>query len=217
MSDTPSIGAAFGAAVAQALGTHLGTHLTDDEATAAGQAAYTALVRSGWHITEGLGQHPRRISPTLWDYDPALLAGLARGYSTNEISTSTGVPLHTVRRRMERLRTRLDARSASHAVAIAYRAGWMRSLAPEPRGYIRLSARQHQVLELIADGLTNDQIATRLGCSRNSVITHVHRLYRALDALRPGATHTSTRPRAVALAYQHGLLPLPTAPSATAA
>ncbi|MBB4987475.1 response regulator transcription factor [Streptomyces nymphaeiformis] len=208
MSRTSTRALAFGAIVAQALGTHLGARITPEEAA---EVAYTALVNSGWRITEGLGRPARRISPTLWEYDPTLLAGLARGRSTAEISTETGVAYGTVKHRMESLRSRLGARNSAHAVAIAYRSGWMRGLAPEPRGRILLTPRQYQALELVADGMSNDEIAAELGCSSNTAITHLRRTYASLGALRPDITPAVVRPYAVALAYQHGHLPLPAA------
>ncbi|RSS51385.1 helix-turn-helix transcriptional regulator [Streptomyces sp. WAC01280] len=209
--NAPAVGAVVAAeAVAQ-----LGNRISDDMATQLGQAVYDALVRSGWHIAEGLGRRAHRISPTLWDYDPAILAGLARGYSAHEIASSTGVPVATVRNRILRLRRRTGAANSANAVAIAYRSGWMRSLKPEPRAYMALSGRQREVLALVADGLTNEQIAARLQCSTNTITTHLGRLYRVMDAQRPGAPATCTRARAVALAYQHGLLKFPSRPTGT--
>ncbi|MFE6816033.1 sigma factor-like helix-turn-helix DNA-binding protein [Streptomyces sp. NPDC057677] len=214
MSRTSSRALAFGAVVAQALTAHLGTRISPEEAA---EVAYTALVDCGWRVTEGLGRPARRISPTLWDYDPTLLAGLARGHSTAEMATATGVAHGTVKHRVERLRIRIGARNSTHAVAIAYRSGWMRGLAPEPRGPIVLSPRQRRALELAADGMTNDEIAAELGCSSNTAMTHLRRAYAALGALRPGITPAVVRPYAVALAFQHGLLALPTGLSAAAA
>ncbi|MFG2899545.1 LuxR C-terminal-related transcriptional regulator [Streptomyces zaomyceticus] len=214
MSRTSRRALAFGTVVAQALTAHLGIRISDEEAA---DVAYTALVDSGWRVTEGLGRPPRRISPTLWDYDPTLLAGLARGYSTAEIAATTGVARGTVKHRMEQLRGRIGARNGAHAVAIAYRSGWMRGLAPEPRDDIHLTPRQRRVLELAADGMTNDEIAGVLGCSSNTAITHLRRAYDALGALRPGITPAVVRPYAVALAFQNGLLTLSAPQALTAA
>ena len=43
-----------------------------------------------------------------------------------------------------------------------------------------LTERESRVLELLADGLTNDDIAERLSISRNTVKTHVSRVYEKL-------------------------------------
>jgi DNA-binding CsgD family transcriptional regulator len=42
---------------------------------------------------------------------------------------------------------------------------------------IHLSPRQMQVLSLIADGLTDKEIAARLGLRHRTVRTHLERLY----------------------------------------
>lgn len=52
-----------------------------------------------------------------------------------------------------------------------------------------LTARQVEILELVALGLTNPQIAGRLFVSENTVRTHVRRIYRLLGLTnRVGAT-----------------------------
>lgn len=42
---------------------------------------------------------------------------------------------------------------------------------------VRLSPRQEEVLRLIADGLTDKEIAARLGMRTRTVRTHLERLY----------------------------------------
>ncbi|MFF6836013.1 LuxR C-terminal-related transcriptional regulator [Streptomyces sp. NPDC012438] len=192
----------------------LGRRLTPAEAERLGTAALQALRADGWTVQADFTRH--RVHPQLCAFDPTLLAGLARGCSTHEIAAATGIPHATLRHRIQRLRGRIGAVNTAHAVAIAYRSGWMAGLDPEPRGPITLSTRQRQILGLIADGHTNEAISTRIDVCRDSVITHIRRLYSVLDASRPGGPPTAARPRAVALGYQHGLLPLPTAPTATA-
>lgn len=63
-----------------------------------------------------------------------------------------------------------------------------------------LSAREHQVLELVADGLSNKLIADRLGVSEHTVKFHVRSLLDKLGA--------DTRADAVARAARRGLLSL---------
>ena len=50
--------------------------------------------------------------------------------------------------------------------------------APTPR----LSAREHEVLECIARGLSYDEVAAELAVARSTVETHVRNLYRKLEA-----------------------------------
>jgi DNA-binding NarL/FixJ family response regulator len=61
-----------------------------------------------------------------------------------------------------------------------------------------LSFRETEILQLIADGCTNREIAQRLSVSENTVKTHVARIFEKL-----GTTH---RAEAAALARQHGWL-----------
>jgi DNA-binding NarL/FixJ family response regulator len=60
-----------------------------------------------------------------------------------------------------------------------------------------LTAREHQILQCMVDGLSRIEIAERLGMSPNTVRTHVHNLLHKLG------THSSLR--AVAIAREAGL------------
>ena len=64
---------------------------------------------------------------------------------------------------------------------------------------IGLTPRELQILELIADGLSNREIAGRLFVSENTVKTHSSRLFDKLNARR--------RTQAVQVGKQLGLLP----------
>jgi DNA-binding CsgD family transcriptional regulator len=60
-----------------------------------------------------------------------------------------------------------------------------------------LTAREAEVLALLAEGLTDPQIAARLFVSRNTVATHVRAVY--------GKLGVNTRSAAARLATEHGL------------
>jgi DNA-binding NarL/FixJ family response regulator len=62
-----------------------------------------------------------------------------------------------------------------------------------------LTRREVQILQLVADGLTNREIAERIFVSRNTVETHVKHIYRKLAV--------SSRTGAVRAARSRGLLP----------
>jgi DNA-binding NarL/FixJ family response regulator len=55
--------------------------------------------------------------------------------------------------------------------------GWQRALAPLRRDPNALSPRLRQILTLIAQGHTNDEIAAELGLSPNTIKFHVRALY----------------------------------------
>lgn len=64
-----------------------------------------------------------------------------------------------------------------------------------------LTARQHEILALMAEGLTAPEIAARMWLGYHTVRTHQRRLYARLGA------HTG--PAAVAAGYRLGLLTAP--------
>src|SRR4051812_30456451 len=71
-------------------------------------------------------------------------------------------------------------------------------LPAEPVGGNLLTAREQEVLVLLADGLGNKQIAARLGISTNTVKTHLEILFEKLGV--------SSRAGAVATGVRQGLL-----------
>lgn len=70
---------------------------------------------------------------------------------------------------------------------------------PQARAALGISPRELTVLEALAQGLTNKEIARRLGISPETVKTHLARLYERLGARR--------RTDAVNRARELGLLP----------
>jgi DNA-binding NarL/FixJ family response regulator len=61
-----------------------------------------------------------------------------------------------------------------------------------------LSARQRQILQMLADGMQTDAVASQLGLSTETVRTHTKRILAKLEA--------STRTQAVAIGIRHGLI-----------
>jgi LuxR family maltose regulon positive regulatory protein len=74
-----------------------------------------------------------------------------------------------------------------------------RSLAPDPKLVEPLSGREIEVLHLIAEGLTNREISSRLFLSLNTVKVHTRNIY--------GKLGVKNRTRAVARARALGILP----------
>ncbi len=63
----------------------------------------------------------------------------------------------------------------------------------------RLTARELEVLRMLADGLAAQTIAERLFISRTTVATHIQRIL--------GKLGVHSRAEAVSLAYRHGIMP----------
>ena len=61
-----------------------------------------------------------------------------------------------------------------------------------------LTARQLEILRMMADGLSTDALATALFISRNTIRSHVHQILSKLDA--------RTKLEAVAIAHRRGLI-----------
>ena len=85
------------------------------------------------------------------------------------------------------------------AVSPSTPSGGIASTAPGGAGLDRLTRREQEVLELMAQGLSNAQIAERLVVSDGAVAKHVANIFRGLD-LQPG--EENRRVRAV-LAWLH--------------
>jgi DNA-binding NarL/FixJ family response regulator len=133
---------------------------------------------------------------------PALQAG-ARGYLTKDAGGEEIVKAITdVRSGAAGLSPQIQARllerlsgAASAASAVPPPAESAPSApAPLPDG---LTAREAEVLGLIADGLSNTEIAARLFVSMATVKTHINNLF--------AKTGVRDRAQAVGYAYRHGI------------
>lgn len=68
----------------------------------------------------------------------------------------------------------------------------------EASGFVQLTRRERQVSELLAEGMTNKEIARTLGIELSTVKNHVHRVLRKMNLRRrvDVATHNVALPRA---------------------
>jgi ATP/maltotriose-dependent transcriptional regulator MalT len=94
-----------------------------------------------------------------------------------------------------------DARHDAEIVVVAKRVAATHVSAPSSADAIigpALTNREREILGLLADGLGNKQIASRLGISANTVKTHLELLFEKLSV--------SSRAEAVAAGVRRGLL-----------
>jgi DNA-binding NarL/FixJ family response regulator len=126
---------------------------------------------------------------------PALEAG-ARGYLTKDAGAEE---IEQAIRAVHEGRTHLDASIQERLVAAALAAP-LQAAEPAvlPDG---LTAREGEVLGLIASGLSNREIAERLYLSNATVKTHVNRIF--------AKTGARDRAQAVRYAFEHGLATAP--------
>lgn len=122
---------------------------------------------------------------------PALQAG-ARGYLTKDASAEE---IEQAIRAVAAGRTHLDARVQQRLLDVVIEP---RGASPPPaKAPDDLTPREVEVLKLIAEGLSNAEIAERLVVSAATVKTHVNRIFSKIGA--------RDRAQAVRYAYQHRL------------
>ncbi|MYT31930.1 MULTISPECIES: response regulator transcription factor [unclassified Streptomyces] len=139
--------------------------------------------------TEIVARHPRTrvLILTTYDTDADIERGVEAGAIGYLLKDTTREQLADAIRAAARGETVLAPRVAQRLVAK------MRRPAPVP-----LTAREAEVLNAVADGLTNAEIGKRLVIAEATVKTHLLRLFAKLDV--------NDRTRAVVVALERGLL-----------
>jgi DNA-binding CsgD family transcriptional regulator/tetratricopeptide (TPR) repeat protein len=121
--------------------------------------------------------------------DPASEAAAMAAQEALELARATGCsPVATEVEALMR-RTRMPVEPADGSVAAQQ---------PEPLAELGLTSREAEVLTLVADGLSNGQIAERLFISRKTASVHVSNIL--------GKLGVASRVEAAALAHRRGLL-----------
>ena len=115
--------------------------------------------------------------PTLTDREIELLRRQAAGETYRDIAPSMFMSVSGVGSMSNRMIARLGARNLPHAIHIAHQQGLL-----DPPAAVKLSASLCRVMELVADGWTNAEIARRLGLSEHTVKDHVKKARHLLGA-----------------------------------
>jgi DNA-binding NarL/FixJ family response regulator len=123
----------------------------------------------------------------------ALRAG-ARGYLTKDAGAAE---IRQALERVTRGQPAIDPAVQQHLLDALTASAPGRSAEPAPQFPAGLTAREAEVLSLIAQGLSNNEIAGQLMVSETTVKSHINHLF--------AKTGVRDRAQAVTYAYQHGL------------
>jgi DNA-binding NarL/FixJ family response regulator len=140
------------------------------------------------------GDRPRAIALTTFADDASVLGALragARGYLTKDAGADQ---IRAAVEAVARGEAALDPAVQHHVIAALSEPAPAESAPDLPDG---LTPREVEVLALIAEGLTNAEIADRLVVSGATVKTHVNHIF--------AKTGARDRAQAVVYAYGHGL------------
>ena len=140
------------------------------------------------------GDRPRAIALTTYADDASVLGALragARGYLTKDAGADQ---IRAAVEAVARGEAALDPAVQHHVIAALSQPAPAESSPDLPDG---LTPREVEVLALIAEGLTNAEIAGRLVVSGATVKTHVNHIF--------AKTGARDRAQAVVYAYGHGL------------
>lgn len=142
---------------------------------------------------------PRQATAMFSDAELSVLAQRARGLTNRQVAEKLHIDVRTVRTHITRMGRRHDTERVPALIHIACRQGVLqRWWTPDKPRRRRITARQQDILEGLADGLSYAEIAARHGIGTETVRTTIKRLYYGLSARN--ADH------AVAVAWQAGFL-----------
>ena len=140
---------------------------------------------------------PPVLALTTFD-DDAVLAGMLRAGAAGFVLK--GVPAEDLQRAVRTVaagESFLDPSVTARVLSVYRHAPGAAVSSPDP-ALASLTARELEVLQLIATGLTNDEIAERLVLSPGTVKTHVNHIFFKLDV--------RNRAEAVIFAFDHDLV-----------
>lgn len=124
-----------------------------------GTASGLTLLTDGTSLTRADGSPgPAIVVLTAYDYPQYAEAALRLGAAGFVLKTAPMADL-------------LDAIRRTAAGGLAF------DVRPAPGTRIRLTRREHEVVRLVADGRSNDEVGTALGIGAKTVETHLARLY----------------------------------------
>jgi DNA-binding NarL/FixJ family response regulator len=131
-----------------------------------------------------------------------VLTLFARGLSNSDAAAKLSISEATVKTHLARIMMKLGVREKAQAVAAFYQFVAQSEQAPAPAKMAELTPREREIFILVAEGLSNADIAVQLSIGEATVRTHLARVLTKLGV--------DEKSQAVALAYKTGLVrPLP--------
>lgn len=148
----------------------------------------------------------RVLVVTTYDSDDAIIGAIEAGASGYLLKTASGAELVEAVRRVAAgelalapsVTAKLVAQTRAAGAAASAGSGTARAPAASPGSAPALSERELQVLQLVADGLSNPEIAGRLHIGEATVKTHLGKVFAKLEV--------NSRVRAVTRGLDLGLL-----------
>ncbi|PWI42537.1 response regulator transcription factor [Streptomyces sp. ICBB 8177] len=133
---------------------------------------------------------------TTYTDDDSILAALEAGATGYLTKNASAADIHRAIEAAASGHTMLDPLAAARLIHASRRTDPEHTAknAALPDG---LTEREAQVLGLIAQGLSNAEIAARLYLSRSTVKTHIHQIF--------AKTGSRDRPQAIVYAHRHGI------------
>ena len=154
----------------------------------------------GIEATRRLREHDARVKVlvlTTYADDRSVIDALragARGYLTKDAGAAE---IRAALERVTRGQPAIDPAVQQHLLDAITASGPSQDAEPAPPFPAGLTAREAEVLSLIAQGLSNSEIASQLVLSETTVKSHINHLF--------AKTGVRDRAQAVTYAYQHGL------------
>jgi DNA-binding NarL/FixJ family response regulator len=122
----------------------------------------------------------------------------ARGLSTADVAATLFISEATMKTHLARLMVKLGVREKAQAVAAFYQFAARSEQTPTPVEIVQLTPREREVLILVAEGLSNADVAAQLSIGEVTVRTHLARVLTKLGV--------QEKSQAVTIAYKTGLV-----------
>jgi DNA-binding NarL/FixJ family response regulator len=120
--------------------------------------------------------------PRLTDREMAILRLVAEGLTKREIGRELYLSENTVKTYLRHTMRKVGARSSAHLVHLAHALGVLDIGSGRTSTMARITRQRTRVVHLVAEGLTNADIAAAMHLATSTVMGYVQRVARAMGA-----------------------------------